>query len=57
MVKSEAHRSKEDIKNERGKELKENSIISRSWSSANLLIKKNFSDNAIGNVLLTVENL
>ena len=39
------------------KVLKENSIIDRSWSSAKLFIMQNYTDNANGNVPLTVENV
>ena len=38
VVKSETHFSREAIKNQRGKVLKENSIIGRGWSSAKLFI-------------------
>ena len=41
---------------ERGKVLKENSI-GRSWSSAKLLILQNYTENAIGNVPLKLENV
>ena len=37
--------------------LKENSIIGRSWSSANMFIMQNYIDNAIRNVPLTVDNV
>ena len=56
-VKSETHFSREAFGNERGKVLKENSIIGRSWSSVKLFITQNYTDNADGNVALTVENV
>ena len=40
MVKFLTHFSREAIENERGKVLKENSIVGRSWSSAKLFIMK-----------------
>ena len=39
------------------KVLKENSIIGRSWSSGKLFIMQNYTYNANGDVLLTVENV
>ena len=56
-VKSETHFSIEAIKNYRGKVLKENSIIGKNWSSAKLFILQNYTENANGNVPLTVENV
>ena len=56
-VKPEALFSREAIKVHRGKLLKENSIIARSWSSAKLFIVQNFTDNANGNAPLTGENV
>ena len=56
-MKSEAHFSRESIENERGKVLKENLIISRSWSSAKLFIMQNYTENANGDVTLIVENV
>ena len=56
-MKSETHFSREAIKVQRGKVLKENSIIARRWSSAKLLIMQNYTDNANGNAPLTVENV
>ena len=40
-----------------GEVLKENSIIDRSWSSAKLFIVQNYTENANGDVPLTVENV
>ena len=57
VVKSETHFSREPIENERGKVLKKNSIIGRSWSSAKLFIVQNYTENANGDVPLTVENV
>ena len=37
--------------------LRENSIIGRSWSSAKLFIMQNYTENANGDVALTVENM
>ena len=51
-VKSKIHFSKE-----RGKVLKENSIISKSWSSAKLFIVQNYTENANEDVHLTAENV
>ena len=56
-AKSETHFNREVIGNEHGKVLKENSITERSQSSAKLVIMQNYSDNADGNVALTVENV
>ena len=56
-MKSETHYNREVIKVQRGKVLKENSIIARRWSSAKLLIMQNYTDNANGNAPLTVENV
>ena len=47
-VKSETHSSREGVENWPGKVLKENSIISRSWSSAKLFIVQNYTENANG---------
>ena len=55
-MKSEIHFSTEDIENWRGKVLRENSIIGRSWNSVKLFIVQNYTQNANGNVPLTVEN-
>ena len=55
-MKSETRFSREAIKVQRGKVVKENSIIARRWSSAKLLIMQNYTDNANGDVPLTVEN-
>ena len=52
VVKSKTHFSKE-----RGKVLKENSIISKSWSSAKLFIVQNYTENANEDVHLTAENV
>ena len=41
----------------RGKILKENSINDRSWSSASLLKVRNYTENANGDVPITVENV
>ena len=49
-VKSETYFSKETIRNGRGKVLKEDSIIDRSWSSAKLFIVKDHTENANGDV-------
>ena len=56
-VKSETQFSREAIENYRGKVLKENSIIGRNWGSAKLFIVQNYTDNANGDVPLTVENV
>ena len=55
-MKSETRFSREAIKVQRGKVVKENSIIARRWSSAKLSIMKNYTDNANGDVPLTVEH-
>ena len=55
VVKSERYFSGEAIGNYQGKVLKENS--GRNWSSAKLFIKQNYTDNANGDVPLTVENV
>ena len=47
----------EAIESERGKVLKENSIIGRGWSSAKLFIVQGYTKNAHGDVPLTVENV
>ena len=51
-VKSETHFSREPTEDQRGKVLKENSIIGR-----NLFIVQNYTENANGDVPLTVENV
>ena len=51
----EAHFDKEAIGNYRDKVLNENSIVGRSWSSANLFIMQNYNDNANRNISLAVE--
>ena len=56
-MKSEKHFRREAIENYGGKVLKENSIISRSWSSAKLFIMQNYTENAHGDVTLIVENV
>ena len=56
-VKSETHFSREANENSRGTALKENSIIGRIWSSAKLFTVQKYTENANGNVPLTVENL
>ena len=57
-VKSETHFSRGAIKVYRGKVLKKNSIIGRSWSSGKLLIMQTYTDNKhYGDVALTVENV
>ena len=55
-MKSETHFSREAIENYRGKVLKENSIIDRSWSSARLFIVQDYTENANGDVAL-IENV
>ena len=55
--KMSAMKSKTHFSKERGKVLKENSIISKSWSSAKLFIVQNCTENANGDVRLTVENV
>ena len=57
VVKSETHFSREAIKNQRGKVLKENSIIGRGWSSAKLFIVQGYTKKAHGDVPLTVETV
>ena len=49
--------SRQAIENERGKVLKENSIIDRNWSSAKLFIVQEYTENANGEVTLIVENV
>ena len=56
-VKSETNFRREAIKVQRSKILKENSITGRSWSSAKLFTMQNYTDNADGDVPLTVENV
>ena len=56
-VKSETHFSTKAIKNSCCKVLKENSIVGRSWGSANLLIAQHYSESANGDVPLMVENV
>ena len=56
-VKSQTHLSREAIENYRGKVLKEQSITGRSWSPVKLFIVQNYTENANGNVPLTVENV
>ena len=56
-MKSETHFSREAIEIERGKVLKGNSIIDRSWSSAKLFIVQDYTENANGYVPLIVENV
>ena len=51
-VKSETHFSREPTEDQRGKVLKENSIIGR-----NLFIVQNYTENANGDVPLTVEHV
>ena len=57
MVKSETRFGREAIENQHVKVLKENSIIGKSWSSAKLFIVQNYTENANGDVPLTVENV
>ena len=57
MVNSETHFVREFIKNERGKILKGNSMIGKSWNSAKLFIVHNYTKNANVYVLLIVENV
>ena len=60
VVESETHLtdfSRQAIENERGKVLKENSIIDRNWSSAKLFIVQEYTENANGEVTLIVENV
>ena len=56
-VKPETHFCRGAIEYYRGKVLKENPIISRSWSSAKLFIVQNYTENANGDVSLTAENM
>ena len=53
-MKSETCFSREAIENERGKVLKKNFIIDRSWSSAKLFIVQDYTENANGDVPLMV---
>ena len=55
-MKYETQFSSEAIKNQRGKVLKENSIIGRSWSSAKLFLVQNYTENANRDAS-TVENV
>ena len=55
--KSETHFSREAIENQCGKALRQNSITGRSGSSAKLFIMQNYTDNANGDLLLTVEKV
>ena len=57
VVKSKTHFSRGPIYIERGKVLKQNSVIGRSCSSAKLFMMQNCNDNANGDVPLTVENV
>ena len=50
-VRPETHFSREAVKNQRGKVLKKNSIISRSWRSGKLFIVQNYTENANGDML------
>ena len=54
-VKSETGFSREAIEHKRGKVLKENFIIGRTWSSAKLFIMQDYTDNANGNGTLAAE--
>ena len=56
-MKFETRFSREATENYRGKVLKENSIIGRSWSSAKFFIEQNYAENANGNVPLAVEHV
>ena len=56
-MKSETRFSREAIKNQPGKVLKENFITDRNWSSAKLFILQNYTENANEDVPLTVENV
>ena len=56
-VKSESDFSREAVENQRGEVLKENFIIGKGWSLAKLFIMRKYTDNANGNVPLTVENV
>ena len=51
-VKSETYFSREAIKNLRAKMLKENSIVGRDWSSVELFIVQNYTENINGDVPL-----
>ena len=54
-VKSGTLFSREAIENQRGKVLKENSIIGRNWISAKLFMIQNYTDDANGDLpLITV---
>ena len=55
-MKSETRFCREGIENQRGKVLKENSIIGRSWSSAKLFLVQNYTENANRDAS-TVENV
>ena len=44
-VKSETYFSRKAIESERGKRLKENSIIDRNWSSAKSFVVQNYTEN------------
>ena len=57
VVKSETRFHREAIKVQRGKLLKENSVIVRIRSSVKLLIMQNCTDNTTGNTPLTEENV
>ena len=56
-LKSETHFRREALENYRGKVLKQNSIIRKSWSFAKLFTVQNYTENANGDVPLTVENV
>ena len=56
-LKSETQFSRKAIEKKLGKVLRENSIIARIWSSAKLFIVQNYTENANGDVSLTVENV
>ena len=56
-VKTEIWFSREAIKVQRGKVLRENSIADRSWSSSKLFIMQSYTDNANGDAPLTVGNV
>ena len=56
-VKSETHFRRGAIKVHRGKVLKKNSIIGKSWKSAKLFIIQNYTDGGNGNVPWTVQNV
>ena len=57
MVESETNFSTEVIENYRGKVLKEDSVIGRSWSCAKLFIVQNCTENANEDVPLPVQNV